>query len=366
MNVPFLDLKSGYEELKLAIDEAASRVLASGWYIGGPEVTAFEEAWADFCGASHCVGLGNGLEALELALRALGIGPGDEVIVPSNGFIATWLAVSAVGATPVPVEPDPATHNLDPEQTAAAITAQTKAILPIHLYGQPADLDALADIADAHGIALVEDAAQAHGARHRGQRIGARGRIACWSFYPSKNLGALGDGGAVTTNDAVLAERIRMLGNYGSKVRYVNEERGVNSRLDPLQAAVLRAKLATLDEWNGRRARIAATYTTRLEECDIVLPAVPNWTEPAWHLFVIRSKRRDALARALANRGVQTLIHYPVAPHRQRAYADLGHVEGSFPIAEQLADEVLSLPIGPQMSEAEVDAVCDAVQECAR
>lgn len=364
MKVPFLDLNASTEALAVPIRSAVERVIASGWYIGGPEVAGFEAAWADYCGAKHCVGLGNGLDALELALKALDIGPGHEVIVPSNGYIATWLAVSAVGATPVPVEPDPLTHNLDPERTKAAVTSRTRAILPIHLYGQPADINPLAAIANDKGLALVEDAAQAHGARYRGSRIGGHGRIVCWSFYPSKNLGALGDGGAITTNDEELADRIRTLGNYGSKIRYVNEERGVNSRLDPLQAAVLGVKLANLDEWNARRAQIAATYAARLADCDLILPSVPSWAKPCWHLFVVRSRQRDGLAKRLAERGVQTLIHYPIPPQLQRAYADLGLSAECLPVAEQLAKEVLSLPIGPQMTDAQVEMVCDAVREC--
>ena len=258
MTVPFLDLQAGYLELKEEIDAAVARVLQSGWYILGPEVSAFEEEFASYCGADHCIGVGNGLEALHLALLAMGIGPGHEVIVASNTFIATWLAVSMAGAVPVPVEPDPATHNLDPGRMEAAITERTKAILPTHLYGQPADLDPILDIARRHGLKVLEDAAQAHGARYKGKRVGGHGDAVAWSFYPGKNLGAFGDGGAVTTNDADLASRIRTLGNYGSREKYVNEVRGFNSRLDPLQAAVLSVKLRYLDEWNARRRAVAS------------------------------------------------------------------------------------------------------------
>ena len=270
MKVPFLDLRAAYLELKPEIDAAIARVLDSGWYILGPEVEAFEAEWAEYCGASHAVGVGNGMDALTLALRALQIGPGDEVIVPSNTYIATWLAVSAVGATPVPVEPDLATYNIDPALIPAAITPRTKALLPVHLYGQPADLDPILAIARQHNLAVVEDAAQAHGARYKGCRIGAHGDVVCWSFYPGKNLGALGDAGAVTTNRADLADRIRVLRNYGSREKYVNELQGVNSRIDPIQAAVLRVKLKVLDEWNARRCRIAALYSQELASLSLI------------------------------------------------------------------------------------------------
>ena len=366
MTIPFLDLGAATRELKADINAAVERVVASGWYVGGREVEAFETAWASHCGASHCVGLGNGLDALHLAMRALGIGPGDEVIVASNGFIATLLGVSMAGATPVLVEPDPATHNLDPARIEAAITPRTRAILPTHLYGQPADLDAIRAIADAHGLKLIDDAAQAHGSRYKGKPIGGLADVSCWSFYPSKNLGALGDGGAVTTSDPDLARRIRALGNYGSAVRYVNDERGVNSRLDALQAAVLAVKLERLDEWNDRRRAIAAFYGEALAGTGLILPDVPDWAEPVWHLYVVQSADRDRLAARLAEAGVQTLIHYPIPPHRQKAYADLGLGAGSFPIAEQLASSDLSLPIGPHLSMREAEQVADAVRTACR
>ena len=361
MTVPFLDLQTGYLELKEEIDAAVARVLQSGWYILGPEVSAFEEEFASYCGADHCIGVGNGLEALHLALLAMGIGLGHEVIVASNTFIATWLAVSMAGAVPVPVEPDPATHNLDPGRMEAAITERTKAILPTHLYGQPADLDPILDIARRHGLKVLEDAAQAHGARYKGKRVGGHGDAVAWSFYPGKNLGAFGDGGAVTTNDPELASRIRTLGNYGSREKYVNEVRGFNSRLDPLQAAVLSVKLRYLDEWNARRRAVASLYSDSLNGGSVQAPAVPNWAEPAWHLYVVRSPQRDRLAASLADEGIQTLIHYPIPPHLQQAYADMGLKPGAFPIAEQLASEVLSLPIGPQMSLEDAGRVADAV-----
>jgi dTDP-4-amino-4,6-dideoxygalactose transaminase len=358
--IPFLDLGAAYRELKPEIDAAVARVLESGWYILGPEVEAFEAEWAAYCEANHAVGVANGLDALILALRALDVGPGDEVLVPSNTYIATWLAVTATGARPVPVEPDPATHNMDPQRIAPAITSATKAILPVHLYGQPADLDPILALARRHGLAVVEDAAQAHGARYKGRRIGAHGDIVCWSFYPGKNLGALGDGGAVTTGNADLADRIRVLRNYGSRVKYVNEVEGVNSRLDPLQAAVLRVKLAHLDEWNARRRQIAALYDEGLRASGLALPHVPNWAEPVWHLYVVRAADRDGLQKRLAAAGIGTLIHYPIPPHMQAAYAGLGLAPDALPVARHLAGEVLSLPIGPQLSKAEGEAVTHA------
>jgi len=288
---------------------------------------------------------------LYLALRAMGVGPGDEVIVPSNTYIATWLAVSQCGATPVPVEPLESTYNIDPARIEAAITQATRVILPVHLYGQPADLDPILALARKHGLRVLEDAAQAHGARYKSQRIGAHGDAVAWSFYPGKNLGALGDGGAVTTNDPKLAERIRVLRNYGSRVKYVNEVRGVNSRLDPLQAAVLRVKLRHLDSWNARRQALAAGYLSGLaHNTTLTLPQVPDWADPVWHLFVIRHPQRDALAQRLAEAGIGSLIHYPIPPHRQQAYADAGFAAGAFPLAEAMAGEVMSLPIGPHLS----------------
>ena len=358
--IPFLDLGAAYRELKPDIDAAVSRVLESGWYILGPDVEAFEAEWAAFCEAKHAVGLANGLDALTLALRALDIGPGDEVIVPSNTYIATWLAVSGVGATPIPVEPDQATHNIDPALIEAAITSRTRALLPVHLYGQPADMDPILDIARRHELLVIEDAAQAHGARYKGKRIGAHGDVVCWSFYPGKNLGALGDAGAITTNDAALAERVALLRNYGSRQKYVNEEAGVNSRLDPIQAAVLRVKLAVLDEWTDRRRSLATAYTEGLAECSLTLPYVPDWADPAWHLYVVRTSDRDALQGRMIKAGIDTLIHYPIPPHMQKAYADMDLLPDTFPLARDLASEVLSLPMGFQLG---LDQVQDIVNE---
>ncbi len=366
MSTAFLDLREAYRELKPGIDVAVQRVLDSGISIGGSEVTAFEHAYADYCGASHCVGVGNGLDALSLTLRALGVGPGDEVIVASNTFIATLLAVSGIGARPVLVEPDPATYNLDPARVEAAITEQTAVLLPTHLYGQPADLDPLLGIARRHGLRFVEDAAQAHGARYKGRRIGADGDAVTWSFYPGKNLGAMGDAGAVTTNDADIARRIRMLGNYGSSTKYVHEMDGVNSRLDPLQAAILGVKLDRLDEWNARRREISAYYVDQISNSDVILPFVPHWAEPSWHLFVVRTDRRAALQAALAKSGIQTLIHYPIPPHRQGAYADHPLSGKCYAVADRLADEALSIPIGPHLTRQSARAVVDAVNSFRR
>jgi len=360
MKIPFLDLGAAYRELQPEIDGAVQRVMKSGWYILGPEVDAFEAEWAEFCGATHAVGLANGLDALTLALRALDIGADDEVIVPSNTYIATWLAVSAVGATPVPVEPDLATHNIDSSLIEAAITERTKAILPVHLYGQPADLDPILDIARRHDLSVVEDAAQAHAARYKGRRIGSHGDVVCWSFYPGKNLGALGDAGAVTTERADIAERIRLLRNYGSREKYVNEVPGTNSRLDPLQAAVLRVKLQYLEEWTERRRMLAGIYQEGLRRSDLVLPSVPSWAEPAWHLYVVRTQKRGEMQAKLAESGIGSLIHYPIPPHMQAAYAGLGIAPEDLPLASELASEVLSLPMGPHLASAKIPAVISA------
>ena len=360
--VPFLDLRAAYLELKQELDDAYQRVMQSGWYILGEEVERFEAEFAAHCGAEYCIGVGTGLDALHLSLRALGIGPGDEVIVPSHTYIATWLAVSQVGATSVPVEPDARTYNIDPARIEAAITPRTKAILPVHLYGLAANLDPILDLARRHGLKVIEDAAQAHGARYQGRRIGGHGDAVAWSFYPGKNLGALGDAGAVTTNDADIADRIRVLRNYGSRHKYRNEVKGFNSRLDPLQAAMLRVKLRHLDHWNERRKALAAQYLAGLADSGLALPAVPTWADPVWHLFVVRHPRRDALQLRLGQAGIGTLIHYPVPPHRQPAYVDARFGAESLPLASRLADEVLSLPLGPQLAEAQVARVIDAVR----
>ncbi len=351
MKVPFLDFVQPYEELKAELDEAYQRFMRSAWYILGREVEAFEQEFAAYCGSKHCIGVGNGLEALHLVLRAYGIGEGHEVIVPSNTYIATWLAVSYTGAKPVPVEPDPETFNLDPARIEAAITPRTKAIMPVHLYGQPADMDPIMAIARACGLKVIEDNAQSQGARYKGRRTGALGDAAGNSFYPGKNLGAFGDAGAVTTDDAQLADTLRTLRNYGSKKKYYNECKGYNSRLDEMQAAFLRVKLKKLDEWNGRRRQVAEDYLAKFRGAPgLTLPHVPAWAEPAWHLFVVRHAKRDILQDRLTQAGIGTLIHYPVPPHLSGAYVDGGWKTGDFPLAEDIAKTVLSLPIGPHLA----------------
>ncbi|WP_047535293.1 DegT/DnrJ/EryC1/StrS family aminotransferase [Methylotenera sp. N17] len=360
--IPFLDLKAAYHALAKELDEAVLRASRSGWYIGGPEVEAFEAAFAQYTHTQHCVGVGNGLDALTLALRALDIGPGDEVIVPSHTFIATWLAVSAVGATPVPVEPASGQYIITATDIAPYITSRTKVIMPVHLYGMPADMPAICDLAKQHGLYVVEDAAQAHGAAIQGQRIGSHGDVVAWSFYPGKNLGALGDGGAVTTQNPAIAKRIRQLGNYGSAVKYYNDELGVNSRLDPIQAAVLTVKLKYLDAWNARRQAIAARYQAALADLPLTLPITPTGANPVWHLYVVATAQRDALQQHLTQYGVQTLIHYPVPPHKQQAYQHSPVAQTNYPLAEQYAQQTLSLPIGPQLSDAEVETTIAAVR----
>ncbi|GAB3560707.1 DegT/DnrJ/EryC1/StrS family aminotransferase [Arthrobacter alkaliphilus] len=360
MKVPFLDLRASYLELKAELDETIVRVLDSGWYVLGEEVDKFEANYAAYSEAAHCVGVGNGLEAIRLALLAMGLGPGDEVIVPSNTYIATWLAVSQCGATPVPVEPATGTFNIDPSKIEEAITSKTRAVIPVHLYGQPADLDPIIAVARRYGIFVLEDGAQAHGARYKGRRIGAHGDAVAWSFYPGKNLGAFGDAGAVTTDDPDLARRIRVLRNYGSERKYVNEVRGFNSRLDPIQAAALGVKLKYLDRWNQARRAIAQQYLSGLASSSLVLPKVDTNAEPVWHVFAVQSEDRNVFQVELAKSGIGTLIHYPIAPHLQEAYLDLGHGKGSFPLSEKIHDSVFSLPMYPQMDSEQVDAVIAA------
>ena len=360
MSILFLDLRAPHEELRAELREAFERVLDSGWYILGNEVKQFEREFAAYCEAKHCIGVGNGLEALHLILRAYGIGAGDEVIVPSNAYIATWLAASYAGATPIPVEPDERTYNINPVLIEAAITPRTKAIIAVHLYGQPADMDAINAVAKKYKLKVIEDAAQAHGARYKGKRVGNLGDAAGFSFYPGKNLGGIGDGGAVTTDDPVLADNIRVLCNYGSRIKYQNEVKGFNSRLDELQAAFLREKLKKLDDWNGRRKVIAAEYLSKFHDGGIVLPYVPEWADPVWHLFVVRNSQRDKLQQRLGELGIGTMIHYSTPPHLQGAYAELGFSKGSFPVAEKIHDEVLSLPIGPHLTIDSVNSVVAA------
>jgi dTDP-3-amino-3,4,6-trideoxy-alpha-D-glucose transaminase len=362
LSIPFLDLKAAYLELKADLDAAYRRVMDGGWYVLGREVEALEAEFAVYCGVRHCVTVGNGLDALALVLRAAGVGAGDEVIVPGHTFIATWLAVSAVGAVPVAVDVDEGTGLMDPRVVEQAVTPRTAAVLPVHLYGQPADMGALGAVARRHGLLLVEDAAQAHGARSHGRRAGGLGHAAGFSFYPVKNLGAFGDGGAVTTDDGELAGRVRLLRNYGSRAKYQHDEAGVNSRLDELQAAFLRAKLGRLDTWNGRRARLADIYDQGLAGLPgLALPAVAPGAEPVWHLYVVRHARRDELRQHLERAGIGSLIHYPTPPHLAGAYAQRQWRGGPLPVAERLSRSVLSLPIGPHLSAADARRVAETV-----
>ena len=363
MKIPFLDLKAPYTELRDELDAAYRRVMDSGSYILGQELAAFEKEFAAYCGVKHCVGVGNCFDALRLILKGYGIGDGDEVLVPSNTYIATWLAVSYTGAIPIPVEPDDKTYNIDPSLVERSITHKTKAIIPVHLYGQPADMDPLIEIANKYGLKIVEDAAHAHGATYGGRKVGALGDAAGFSFYPAKNLGAFGDGGAVTTNDDGLADRVRILRNYGSRAKYYNEVQGSNSRLDELQAAFLRVKLSKLDEWNERRSEIAFMYIDRLRDVGIILPEVVGGLKSSWHLFVIRHADRDKLMRYLERMDIGTLIHYPVPPHLSDAYKSLCRGRYDLPIAESLAKSVLSIPIGPHISAAEVNKIIDSIKK---
>ncbi len=359
--VPFLDVRAAMQELETPVLEAVQRVVRSGWYLMGEELAAFEREFAAFTEAKVAVGVGNGLDAIVLALQALGIGPGDEVIVPSNTFIATWLAVTRIGAVPVGVEPIVGQWNIDPARIEAAITPRTRALVPVHLYGQPSELGELLAIAERHRLVVVEDAAQAQGARYAGQRVGAHGHAVAWSFYPGKNLGAFGDAGAVTTNDPEVAARVRALGNYGSRKKYVHDLAGTNSRLDEIQAAVLRVKLQHLDSWNARRRIVAERYTQELAGVPgLCLPSVLPGREHVWHLYVVDHELRDELQQHLATSGIQTLVHYPIPPHLSGAFSSLGLGEGTFPIAEKAARTHLSLPIGPHLSEKDVTRVIDA------
>ncbi len=359
--IPFLDLKAAYIELKADLDEAYQRTMNSGWYLLGNELAAFEAEFAAYCGTQHAIGVANGLQALELILQAYGIGEGDEVIVPSNTYIATWLAVSNVNAKIIPVEPDIKTYNIDPTLIKSAITDKTKAILVVHLYGQTVDMDPISSIASQYGLKLIEDCAQAHGATYRGRKAGSLGDAAGFSFYPGKNLGAFGDGGAVTTQDTDLAEKIRMLRNYGSKQKYHNETQGTNSRLDEIQAALLRVKLKHLDEWNARRNQLATFYTEHLASLPaLTLPYVPDYANSVWHQYIIRTQAREKLQAQLLEEGIQTMIHYPIPPHQQKAYQAMKN--NAFPISEQIHKEVLSLPMGPHLTQAQAKQIVAALK----
>lgn len=364
-SIPFLDLQPAYRAAQPAIDAALLRVAGSGWFLLGDELKAFERDYAASVGAADCAGVANGLDALALALQALGVGPGDEVVVPSNTYIATWLAVSQCGATPVPVEPDPHTYNLDPARLEAAITPRTRVLLPVHLYGLPADMDAIHAVAAKHGLKVLDDCAQAHAAGYKGRAVGSLADLSAWSFYPGKNLGAMGDGGAVTGSDAALMNQVRVLRNYGSKVKYHNEVKGRNSRLDEIQAAVLAAKLPLLQAQTQERRRLAALLLDGLHGAPLQLPVAPAGLEPAWHVFVVQHEARDRLQAELAKQGIGTLIHYPVPPHLQPAYAELGFGAGDFPISEAMHRRVLSLPLWPGMSDAQVERVVRAVRAAA-
>lgn len=363
MVIPFLSFAPQHGPIREDILAAIADVYDKQWYVLGDEVKAFEKAYADFSAVRHCVGVANGLDALHLALKALGAGPGDEVLVPSNTYIATWLAISFVGAVPVPVEPNPTTYNIDPARLEAAITPRTKGIMPVHLYGQACEMGPIMDVAQRHGLWVVEDNAQSQGASWKGEITGSFGNVNATSFYPGKNLGALGDAGAITTNDEKLDAKIRTLRNYGSQKKYYNEVIGHNSRLDELQAAVLRVKLPKLMAWTQQRQEVAALYQQHLVGIgDLALPTVAIGATHAYHLYVVRTAHRDALQQHLQEQQIGTLIHYPVPPHRQQAYAHLSIAEGAYPIAEELARTCLSLPMWPGMQFKEIEAVAAAVQ----
>ncbi len=362
MKVPFLDLKASYTEIQDEIESAVLGSIRSGQYIGGDSLYSFESSFKGFVCSDYCIGVANGLDALVLSLKVLGVKQGDEVIVPSNTFIATWLAVTQCGAIPVPVEPNAETYNIDSNLIEAKITDKTKVIIPVHLYGHPANLDEILTLARAHDIYVVEDAAQAHGACYKGRKIGSHGDLVTWSFYPGKNLGALGDGGAITTNNKELAERLRVLRNYGSSERYIHTTLGSNSRLDPVQAAVLSVKLKYLHEWNERRVGVAAIYSEAFKDLPIVLPLVQSYNDPVWHLYCIRVKNRDKFRKSLFSMGIETLIHYPIPPHLQDAYRFLNFGVKSFPIAEFMASELVSIPIGPCLTEIQVEYVVNSVK----
>ena len=360
--IPFGDLKLQYGALKAELDESIRSVLESGWFILGKNVSAFESEFAAYCGAAFAVGVGNGTDALQLALMACDIGRGDEVITVPNSATFTALAISGAGAKPVFVDIHPDTHNMDPQKLEAAIGPHTKAIMPVHLYGQPADMDPLLAIARRHGLLVIEDAAQAHGALYRGQRVGTLGDVGCFSFYPSKNLGAFGDGGLVTTNWPEIADRARMLRHGGQKSRYDHQLLGMNSRLDEMQAAILRVKLPYLDKWNDRRRHIAALYTALLGDSEVETPLEMPGIKHIYHLYVIRCQERNALQQYLAEHGVETAIHYPTPIHLQGAYRWLNLGPGSFPVAERYADEVLSLPIYPELTDTKVREIATYIR----
>ena len=363
MNIPFVSFLPLERELDTDIRDAFERVYARSWYILGDEDRKFEKEFAEYCSAKCCVGVGNGLNALMLALKALDLGEGDEVIVPSNTYIATALAVTYVGAKPIFVEPDIHTYNINPANIRSAISDRTKAIIPVHLYGQPCDMDAIMKIAKENGLYVVEDCAQAHGALYKGKRVGSFGVAAGFSFYPGKNLGALGDAGAVVSNDEKIASKVKSLGNYGSDYKYHHIYKGNNSRMDEMQAAFLRAKLPHLDRMNEERRRIAAKYMAGIKNTKIILPYVMDEVEPVWHIFAIRCQQRDLLQKHLEEQGIGTNIHYPIPMHLQKCYEDLGYVTGDYPIAEEISNTELSLPMYYGMEDDEIQYVIDKINE---
>jgi dTDP-4-amino-4,6-dideoxygalactose transaminase len=360
--IPFGDLKLQYRMLQPEIDGAVRSVLESGWFVLGSSLAAFEAAFAQYCGAAFAIGVGNGTDALQLALMASGIGPGDEVITAPNSATFTALAISGTGARPTFADIDPSTYNLDPRKLTDAITPRTRAIIPVHLFGQPAPMEPIMAIARERGILVIEDAAQAHGARYAERQVGTIGDLGCFSFYPSKNLGAYGDGGLVTTESPELAEKVRMLRHGGQKTRYDHRLVGMNSRLDELQAAILLAKLPHLERWNERRRHIAALYTAILGDTELELPLETDGAHHVYHLYVVRTPHRDALQKYLADRGIETAVHYPTPIHLQEAYRWLGLGPGSFPVAERLASQLLSLPIYPELTDAKVRQVAEAIR----
>ena len=361
MNIPFVSFKPMEEELNDELRDAFDRVLNRSWYIGGVEDESFEASFASFCGMNYCVGTGNGLDALMLILKALSIGEGDEVIVPSNTFIATALAVSYVGAKPVLSEPDINTFNIDPSRVEDKITPRTKAIMPVHLYGQPCDMDPILEIASKHDLKIIEDCAQAHGATYKGRKAGTFGVAAGFSFYPGKNLGALGDAGAVVTNDKSLADRVRALENYGSDYKYHHIYMGNNSRLDEMQAAFLGVKLPHLERMNEERRKIAKIYSGSIKNPKVNIPYVIDDCVPVWHVYGLRCKERDALEKHLNDHGISTNKHYPIPIHMQECYKELGYAEGDFPIAEEISRTELSIPMYYGMSDDEIKYVVDCI-----
>jgi len=366
MTIPFVDLQTDYQLLKEEYDKAYHRVSSSNSFILGQELQSFENKFAEYCGVKFAIGVGNGLEALHLILRAFNIGNGDEVIVPANTYIATWLAVSYAGAKPIPVEPNPHTYNINPDEIEKAVTQNTKAIIPVHLYGQPADMDPINEIARKYNLKVIEDAAQAHGALYKGNKAGSLSDAAGFSFYPTKNLGALGDGGAVTTNNPELAEKIFLLRNYGSPIKYHHHLKGFNSRLDELQAAFLNVKLDKLDEWNSKREVLANYYKEKLKGFgdQFLLPQNPEWAKSVWHLFVIQHPNRDLIMKKLTEFGISTLIHYPIPPHLSKAYVDENNFkQGDFPIAENMSRQILSLPMFPHMEFSQIDKIIYKLEE---